>query len=64
MQKSLSKENCGDVMMTSQVSCEVVDVLLEEDESGECEGDNHTPHEPGIHGDTKHGGLQGEGRGT
>ena len=44
--------------MTSQVSREVVDVCLEQDECCECEGNNHAPNEPGVHGNTKHGGLR------
>ena len=43
--------------MTSQVFGEVVGISLEEDECRECEHDNHTPHKPRVHRNTKHSGL-------
>ena len=57
MKLVIMSSNCGDVIMTSQVSGKVVGIRLEQDECSEGEYDNHSPHEPGVHGDAKHGGL-------
>ena len=47
----------NDVIMTSQVFCEVVGIGLEENESSESETNDYSPNEPRVHRNTKHSGL-------
>ena len=47
----------NDVIMTSQVFCEVVGIGLEENESSESESNDYSPNEPRVHRNTKHSGL-------